>query len=174
MKISKLLKNQEGQSLIEFVLFLPFMMMIYSVIINVSGAINASLNQQKVTRAYFYYNMQNNSTIPKPRRNGSDPSDSWQMFGMQIMGWATELADGSGDGGLPVAACFKFNLPLGTGEADNCKEAYSGKTTQYIRVGTVYGVCGATYQRKGGSKIRVPSGGIPVEAAVSAQGCFIQ
>jgi hypothetical protein len=174
MKIFKLLKNQKGQSLIEFVLFLPFMMMIYSVIINVSGAINASLNQQKVTRAYFYYNMQNNSTIPKPRRNGPDPSDSWQKFGMQIMGWATELADSSGDGGLPVAACFKFNLPLGTGEEDNCEDAYSGKATQYIRVGTVYGVCGATYKKSGGSKIRLPSGGIPVIEAVEAQGCWIQ
>jgi hypothetical protein len=143
--------------------------MIYSVIINVSSSINASLNQQKVTRAYFYYNMQNNSTIPKPRRGGGDPSDSWQLFGMQIMGWTTELVDNQ-----PVAACFKFNLPLGTGNGDVCEEAYSGKATQYIRVGTVYGVCGATYRRQGTSKIRLPSGGIPVADAVAAQGCYIQ
>ena len=164
----KKIKNQKGQSLIEFVLFLPFMLMLYSVIINVSSAISASLNQQKVTRTYFYYNMQNNSTIPKPIR-GSDPSDGWTSFGMQIMGWNTHRINDR-----PVMACFKFNIPLGAAEADNCEDSYTGTSTQYIRVGTVYGVCGATYKNQGGGKIRVPSGGVAAGFAVGLDSCYLQ
>ncbi len=164
----KKIQNEKGQSLIEFVLFLPFMLMLYSVIINVSNAINGSINQQKVTRAYFYYNMQNNSMIPKPTR-GADPSENWSSFGMQIMGWNTKIINES-----PVMACYKFNLPLGTGDEDNCDSAYSGKTTQYIRVGTVYGVCGATYKKVGGGNVRVPSGGQAAGHAVGLDSCYIQ
>lgn len=142
IKVIKNLKTDKGQSLIEFVLFLPFMLMIYSVIINVSGAINASLNQQKVTRAYFYYTLQNNSMFPGPSREGGDPTQGWSTFGMRILGWSTELIDSK-----PVAPCFKFNIALGESDGDACKDPYSGKSTQYIRVGTVYGACGATYQR---------------------------
>ena len=160
--------NEEGQALVEFVLFLPFMLMAYSVIMNVSNAINASLNQQKVTRAYFYYRMQNNSTIPKPRRDGSEPSDSWETFGMQIVGWASEI-----DGNSPVAACFKFNLPLGTNSDDKCEDGYGTETTQFIRVGTVYGVCGATYLNFDGSKLRLPTGGIQGVNVINDNSCLI-
>ena len=58
--------NQTGQALIELIIFLPLMFMFYSMISGFANAINASINQQKVARAYFYYKVQNNSTIPKP------------------------------------------------------------------------------------------------------------
>lgn len=162
--------NEEGQALVEFALFLPFMLMMYSIIMNVSNAINASINQQKVTRSYFYYRMQNNSTIPKPRRSGGDPSQNWSTFGMQIIGWASELYGGE----TPVAACFKFNLPLGSSDGDKCKDGYSERTTQYIRVGTVYGVCGATYTTNNNGKIRLPGDGIPGVSVVNANSCLLQ
>ena len=161
----KILNNDEGQSLIEFVLFLPFMLMIYSVIINVSGAINASLNQQKVTRAYFYYTLQNNSMFPGPSREGSDPTASWSTFGMRMLGWSTELIDNK-----PVAPCFKFNIALGESNDDVCEEPYFGKSTQFIRVGTVYGACGATYQRTpNGVVLASPLG--PQSGPLATQGC---
>lgn len=160
--------DENGQALIEFVLFLPFMLMTYSIIMNVSNAINASLNQQKVTRAYFYYRMQNNSTIPKPRRGGDQPYMNWSTFGMQIVGWAKELEQNK-----PVAACFKFNIPLGKTEGDKCNQGYSKTTTQYIRVGTVYGVCGATYMNSGGSIMRQPSHGIQGISVIDGTSCTI-
>lgn len=171
MKIIKELDQiltEKGQALIEFVLFLPFMLMTYSIIMNVSNAINASLNQQKVTRAYFYYRMQNNSTIPKPRRDGVNPHNNWSTFGMQIIGWAEERVDDS-----PVAACFKFNIPLGDTEGDSCKEGYTKTTTQYIRVGTVYGVCGATYANIGGNINQFPTATITNEF-LTQDSCVIQ
>ena len=100
--------NQKGQGIIEFLLFLPFILTMYSVILSISNAINASINQQKVARNYWHYRMMNNSTIPRPsRRGGSETADSWRKFGMEIMGWSEKL-----DGPVPVAPCFKFLLPL--------------------------------------------------------------
>ena len=160
--------NEKGQSLVEFVLFLPFMLMTYSIIMNVSNAINASLNQQKVTRAYFYYRMQNNSTIPKPRRDGVEPYANWGTFGMQIIGWAAQI-----ENNRPVAACFKFNIPLGKTKKDECNEGYATETTQFIRVGTVYGVCGATYSNNNGSILRLPTGGVPGISVINDNSCLI-
>jgi hypothetical protein len=163
--LDKMTKNEKGQSMIEFVLFLPFMLMIYSVIINVSGAINASLNQQKVTRAYFYYTLQNNSMFPGPSRESGDPTAGWNTFGMRILGWSTQLIDNK-----PVAPCFKFNISLGETDGDVCEEPYSGKSTQFIRVGTVYGACGATYQRTPAGVLIASPVGVQ-SPPLSTQGC---
>ena len=151
--------NEKGQSLIEFLLFLPFMVMMYSVTQAISNSINASINQQKITRAYFYYRNHGNSTVPKPRREGSDPSTGWRVFGQEIMGWSVKLLNEKN----PVAACFKFNLPLGNEADDKCEDSYTKLTTNFIRVQTVYGLCGATYTKDGtGQNISYPRGAFVV------------
>lgn len=166
----QILDNDKGQSIIEFVLFLPLLLMSYTLTLSIANAINGSINQQKVTRAYFYYTLQNNSTFPKPYRDGgSEPYYSWKQFGMQIMGWTEELIDNT-----PVMTCYKFNLPLGKNQADECKKGYSEKTTQYIRIGTVYGACGATYVNNQGDLFRVPSGGVGATILASGESCLIQ
>ncbi len=154
-KKTKKFLTEKGQSLVEFLLFLPFMIMMYSVVHSVSNAINASINQQKATRGYWTYRNQNNSTIPRPRRGNIEPANNWKVFGMEIMGWATELQGGQ----YPIAACFKFNLPFGTDVEDECDEGYNEEKTQFIRVKTVYGVCGATYVKTDGFNIAFPVGG---------------
>ncbi len=151
VKKKKKVLNDKGQAILEFLLFLPFMLMLYSVTLSIGSAINSSINQQKVTRGYFFYRLQNNSTLPKPRRDGSEPSDGWQTFGFQIMGWATELRSGS----EPIAPCFKFRLPLGDSE-DGCEDRYPGETSQFIRTKTVIGICGATYVKNGTEIVPYP------------------
>jgi len=160
--------KQDGQALIEFVLFLPFMIMMYMAILNIGNAINGSINQQKITRGYFYYRISNNSTIPRPRRQDDEPSVRWQSFGMQILGWA----DGF-EGNSPLSPCFKFNLPFDD-EDEECEDNYSETRSQFIRTETVYGVCGATYIKHGGSQqnIRQPDGNT-ASSAVSADACSI-
>jgi hypothetical protein len=148
-------KNEDGQALIEFLIFLPFMLMMYSVSMSISNAINASINQQKIARSYFYYRLSNNSTFPRPRRDTAEPSTSWKVFGFQIMGWSEKLLDQN-----PVAPCFKFNVPLGDGQEDGCEDTYSGASTQFIRVKTVYGVCGATYIKRDNFNIPYPAGAL--------------
>ncbi len=162
--------NESGQALIEFVLFLPFMFMMYMSILTLGNAINASINQQKITRGFFYYRLANNSTIPRPRREGgaAEPSDGWQSFGMQILGWADTF-----DGNSPVSPCFKFNLPFDD-EDEECPDTFTEERSQFIRTETVYGICGATYIKDEGSgqNIRQPDGANP-SAVISADACSI-
>lgn len=143
--------DHKGQALIEFVLFLPFMMMMYMSILTIGNAINGSINQQKITRGYFYYRLSNNSTMPRPLRDPSrpEPSEGWSIFGMQIIGWADKF-----EGRNPVSACYKFALPFEDSE-EECDDKFTETKTPFIRTETVYGLCGATYQKHTGSNQNV-------------------
>lgn len=166
----KSLLNKDGQALVEFLLFLPFMLMLYATISSLGNSINGSINQQKATRAYFYYINQNNSMIPKPFK-GFPVEDNWRLFGHTIIGWKEKFSSGD----KPVATCYKFALPLGDTEGDECDEGYNGKTTQFIRVGTVYGICGATYSNESGKIVLLPGGGSALTTTVANdKGCNIQ
>lgn len=135
---------QRGQALIEFIIFLPLMLTMYMLVMMLGDAINGSINQQKATRGYFYFRMQNSSYITRPfRSNGNKIFESWENFGMFYLGWADYL---EGDR-VPVYPCYKLNLPMSEVSGDSCEQAYSRPTTQFIRVGTVYGACGATMSR---------------------------
>jgi hypothetical protein len=142
-------RNQKGQALIELIIFLPLMFMFYSMISGFANAINGSINQQKITRSYFYYRLQNNSTIPKPDPDGV--YKNWSTFGMFFIGWKDYF-----ESEKPVAPCYQLTTPLGASSADNCKERYSSPQSLFIRVQTVYGVCGGTYQKVGNSVSLMP------------------
>ncbi len=162
-------KNEQGQALIELIIFLPLMFVIYSLIGGFAGAINGSINQQKVTRSYFYYRAQNNSTIPKPGEGNTYVS--WTRFGMFFIGWK-ERFDGSD---VPVLPCYKMSVPLKPADADKCEEKYTRTTSQFIRVGTVYGVCGATYGKVGAEVYQMPDTlGAPFSLIVDRNACVIQ
>ncbi len=153
------LLSEEGQSIIEFLVFLPFMLMMYSVSLQLANAINASINQQKISRSYYYFRLANNSTMPKPVRDGSlDPTAAWSVFGMSMLGFADRLEEGGTGDGQPVAPCYKLHLPIGENDDDVCDEPYSGTSTQFIRVQTAYGLCGTTYVKDGTYNIPYPRG----------------
>lgn len=141
-------KSQKGQALIELIIFLPLMFMLYSLISGFANAINGSINQQKVTRGYFYYRVQNNSTIPKP----DDAYKSWGKFGMFFIGWKEYFGAGSD----PFLPCYRVSVPLKASDSDKCEEKYTKTTTQWIRVGTAYGVCGGTYVKLGNGVALAP------------------
>jgi len=143
-------KNQSGQALIELIVFLPLMFGLYAMISGFANAINGSINQQKVTRGYLYYRLQNNSHFPKP----SAVSPNWEKFSMQIMGWRENFINGK----QPVMPCYKVSLPMTPTSRDTCEASYTDESTQFIRVGTVVGLCGATYQRVGSTIYHVPDG----------------
>lgn len=165
----KKLLNQKGQALIEFVLFLPFLLILYSVTVSLGGAISASINQQKVTRSYFYYRLQNNSMAPKINRN-TNLYTSWNMFGLYFIGWMERFADGN----RPLATCYRLKIPMQARGNDQCEEGYEGTTTQYIRIGTVYGICGATYQKVNSGFVRHPAEGSALPSISGIAGCTIQ
>ncbi len=164
---------QKGQALIELIIFLPLMFMFYSMISGFANAINGSINQQKIARAYFYYRVQNNSTIPKPTRNDNNAyaHDSWKQFGMFFIGWRESFTGDS----KPVAPCYKLTVPLQAASNDKCEERYTQTTTQFIRVMTVYGVCGATYSKINSDVVWVPDfPGADFSTLTNIGGCTIK
>ena len=148
--MKKKLENEKGQAIIEFLLFVPFVLMMYSLVVSIGNAINGSINQQKAVRGYLYYRVQNDSTVPK-RHPTQNVHEGWTRFGMYFIGWKEKF-----DGNTPVATCYKFKLPTGTEASDNCDATYSGKTSQFVRLQTVYGLCGATYSNTDGRVFRGP------------------
>lgn len=133
-------KDQSGQAMIELIIFLPLMFGLYGMIRGFANAINGSINQQKITRAYYYFRIQNNSMVPRPlRKTVSDKG--WSKFGISYIGWADHLKGEE----FPVATCYQITIPLTPVGSDNCDSNYSTESTQWIRVGTVYGICGATF-----------------------------
>lgn len=147
----KEIENEQGQALIELIIFLPLMFMFYAMISGFANAINGSINQQKITRSYFYYRAQNNSTIPKPNKGdgGSYAHENWKQFGMFFIGWRDDFVDGK-----PMAPCYQLTGPFGPSDSDTCESTeYSQPTTQFIRVQSVYGICGGTYISNGGNDV---------------------
>jgi hypothetical protein len=144
---------ERGQALIEFIIFLPLIVTLYSVISGFANSINGSINQQKVARAYFYNRIQNNSTIPGPKLV-SESFAGWSLFSVFFIGWKDYFEPGSSS---PVMSCYKVNIPLKNGQAeDKCAEEYTQARTLWVRVGTVYGVCGGTYFQSNGKVFYVP------------------
>ncbi|WP_408098526.1 hypothetical protein ACJVC5_06325 [Peredibacter sp. HCB2-198] len=160
--------QESGQALIELIIFLPLMFTLYTVISGFANAINGSINQQKITRAYFYYRVQNNSTIPRPDPTGNHLT--WNRFGMFYIGWKYEFQDGE----QPVMPCYRISIPMKAPPTDKCDEAYNDTTTFFIRVGTVYGMCGATYANFNQSTITAPDmNGMSFREVVDPGSCLI-
>lgn len=146
-------QNEKGQALLELIIFLPLMFTVYAIVTGFANAIYGSINQQKATRAYFYYRVQNNSTIPRR------PPDevSWTKYGTFFVGWREKIQDNR-----PFAPCYKISIPVSNAADDSCDSEYTATgedrpSTQFMRVGTVYGFCGATYQRNNNLIFPVPN-----------------
>lgn len=169
--------NQKGQALIELIVFLPLMVAIYSVINGFANSINASINQQKITRAYFYNRIQNNSTIPGTKAADDGVIMGWGSFGMFYIGWKEFFVGNSSDGS-PVMPCFRINLPFRNAPTDQCEEKYTTPETLWVRVGTVYGICGATYVNRQNQTFIAPEFGDPTGSTfnivIDKSSCIIQ
>lgn len=163
-------QDQNGQALIELIIFLPLIFTLYGLIGGYANAINGSINQQKITRSYFYYRAQNSSTFPKP--GAVSPTYlSWNRFGMFFIGWSDKPIDGAGK---PIAPCYQISFPLQGAASDTCEGTYSAATTQYIRVGTVYGVCGNTYANVSGKAVNSADAGAGFRSVVDYGACAIE
>jgi len=136
----KKINAQKGQAVFEFLVFLPFLILLYILSVTVNGAINASINQQKITRGYLYARMKNNSTYPPPELLKS----SIKRAGMYMIGWREKSVGNSDES--PLAPCFQIPVFGEATNKDTCDSDGGNKTTTgFIRVETAYGVCGATW-----------------------------
>jgi hypothetical protein len=140
------MKSEQGQALFEFIVFLPLVLVLCGVLLVTGNSINASINQQKATRAYFYMFNQHNSRLPNARILKSWKDESGLVdVGHFALGWAEKIVSR-----LPHTTCFKYNALFGDIKQDEtCDEPdLEENQTSYIRPATAYGVCGETYSLK--------------------------
>lgn len=133
-------QKQKGQSIFEFLVFVPFLLLLLQAFMRVGGAINGSINQQKHLRGYFYYKLKNSSYFPTL----SDLSQLGQIsqVGYSAFGWNEELVQNRN----PKAPCYKLSSFFGE-PIDTCGELTerASQKSQHIRVYTVYGLCGGVF-----------------------------
>ncbi len=138
-------KNEEGQSIFEFIMFLPFFIYLLSVMVNVGNAINASINQQKASRSYTFHLYKGNSNAPPAQDLLSPTLESFNSIDLIAIGWREKEVNNISS----LAPCFKFQSFL-SGESSNetCERPLiENSMTNFIRVYTAFGWCGATYHR---------------------------
>lgn len=134
-------KSQSGQALFEFIIFVPLMLILLSLFMTINSAINASINQQKFTRGFFYHLIQNDSMMPNNSMLANIKGDGAQSASIFALGWQE-----SKQGQTPIAPCFKIKTFFGNPGDEKCTPGEKSLlSTQFIRVKTVYGICGETY-----------------------------
>jgi len=167
--MNKTFISNRGQALIELIIFLPLIVSLYSVISGFANSINGSINQQKISRAYFYNRIQNNSTIPGPGLLNKSYLN-WGLFSVFFIGWKDYFKGEDS----PIMSCYKVNIPFKNSPKDKCEDFYDKKNTLWVRVGTVYGICGATYFHSNSKVYYVPdSKGLDFSLVVDRRSCII-
>ena len=140
-----------GQSLFEFLLFTPFFILLLSTMITISGAINGAINQQKITRAYFFHLIKGNSAVPPLEDLDGAPSHKTfghSFVGTFAIGWMEKNQGGNDN--KPFATCYKMHDIATVGLTnDNCDVEDNGPSSKFFRIFTVFGVCATSYQAQG-------------------------
>lgn len=136
-------RNQKGQALFELIIFLPFLIFLYSIYYTVGSSISASINQQKAVRGYFYALTKGNSYINTLPELEELSNENIKMVGFSSVGWREK----SNNGKDAFAPCFTFSSILKNDEAEDCfsSDREEDSKTRNIRVFTFYGVCGPVY-----------------------------
>jgi len=137
------MNNEKGQAIFEFIVFLPMVLILCGLLVVTGNSINASINQQKATRSYFFQFIQNDSRLPNKRiltRWGT--SVGLRKVGHFSLGWTEKL-----EGSTPFTACFRYNAMFGDIKPDEtCDEPdIEENKSSYIRPATAFGVCGDSY-----------------------------
>ena len=142
------MQNQKGQALFEMIIFIPFLIFLYTIYSTTGNSISSSINQQKAVRGYFYSLNKGNSYLNTLDDLDRFRTKSIRMVGFSAIGWR-EKSKNSGD--QSFAPCFKFSSMLKNGSTEECDDgtretdADGGPSTRIIRIFTYYGVCGPVY-----------------------------
>lgn len=148
VRSKKNLNSEKGQALFEFIVFIPFMLLFYTIIIHVAGAINGSINQQKAVRGVFLGRLKGNPTVPVARiAQRIAATEDVTTFGMYNFIYS-ERTINTGGQRQPQATCYKIPS-IGSAEPEDClNEQYpsSDDSSPFVSVKTAFGVCGMTYR----------------------------
>lgn len=137
--------DESGQSLFELIVFIPFLIYFFTLIINIGNSINVSINQQKSSRGYFHHLASGNANLPSREYLDSLSAGSISQVGMDFVGWRVEDENRE-----PIAPCFKLGSLFGEDGAETCKNkdaALDPSKSNFIRIYTAYGICSASYRK---------------------------
>lgn len=143
--MKKIINNKKGQAVFEFIIFMPFLMVMYSIIYTIGNSVSGSINQQKATRGYYYSLVRGNSYV-------SSYTDLLELSGFQIdnvgfsaVGWREKSANA---GKNSFAPCFSFTSLMKSGVDDECDTRdKQSESSRHIRLYTFYGVCGPRFTK---------------------------
>ena len=149
-------RKDKGQSLFEFVVFLPFLLFVLVIMFTVGNAINGSINQQKATRRYFFYINKGNSTLPRSDYLRELAGDGLERVGAVSLGWREKSA--AQDTAAPAyATCYSLPTLFGKVDGDECDKPSQDEGSNFIRIYTQFGLCGETYAKSGDDTFIVDS-----------------
>ena len=133
-----LIKNDKGQSLIEFLLMLPVLFAITLVLVKVNTAIQMSIVNQKYARAQALFLTYNNSTYPRLGQRGTSQA-AGREFEMLVLGVSGNLGDGeeSFNPEANTQLITRPGQPIGSDEPQELQPNRRGK----IRVRTTVALC---------------------------------
>lgn len=142
----KEIHNQKGQAIFEMILFLPFLIFLYTIFYTVGNSMSASINQQKAVRGYFYNYIKGNSYV----NNNEDMLALVDKFNINRVGFfAIGWRDKDKDDKQSFAPCFKFSSLLKNDNSEDCDDSTRQEvgSSRFIRAFTFYGVCGPVYSK---------------------------
>ena len=155
-KLTFLETGEEGQALFELIVFLPLLLLILTLMTTISNAINASINQQKVTRGYFYYTIRGNSLgLNRKDLDEYENDNTMTNVGMAVVGW--RRSDPGQATNENFAPCFRFNslFTANTSDQDCDSPSVTSGVTPIVRIYTAYGICSETYSNVNLPKLTV-------------------
>lgn len=145
------LGNQRGQAIFELLIFIPFLIFLYSIYYTVGNSISASINQQKAVRGYFYSLVKGNSYLNTFSDLKGFSELGLKSVGFSAIGWRDKELPGKKES---IAPCFKFSSLLKNDSTEECDDSERPEdgSSRFIRIFTFYGVCGPVYIESPGLK----------------------
>lgn len=141
----KFIMDERGQAFFEMIMFVPFMLFLFTLIVTFGNSVNGAINQNKITRGFFYATTRNNSYGMTFSTLSSLQGRGVGNAGLHVIGYR-DTAEGEN----PFGACYRINRFFGGRKEEECKDPIRGaEESSYIRVFTFYGVCAQGWKFNG-------------------------
>lgn len=141
--------GEEGQAIFEFIVFVPFYIYLLTVLMSFGNSLNASINQNKVLRGYYYRAAGNSSRLPIREDLEKLAGAGIESVGMGVIGYH----DREGEANSSLAGCVGVQRYIGSdGGSETCEEPEEGSNqTRFVRIFTAYGTCGESWRADEGN-----------------------
>lgn len=144
MKLIDKLNNNNGQALFEMIIFLPFLIFLFTIFYTVGNSLSGTINQQKAVRGYYYHLVKGNSYLVSQDDLNTYKDAGVQSIGFFAVGWTETRAETK-----RIGNCFSFSSILKNSSTEECESTIrepAGEGSSFVRTFTMYGVCGPVFK----------------------------